>query len=580
MINFIKKPVVIALLIVALGGAIGGYIYFGGDNAPAYDFIVAEKRDLIQEVSVTGRVKPAESVGLAFEKSGKVSRVYADAGDKVGAGQTLVALENSELAAQLTQAQSTVKSAEASLAQYEAALLKELTKLDELKRGTRLEEIQIAETKVANAKKALTDAKINLANMKSKAEVDLDNLYGDVPDILQDALAKADDALHKQIDELFTGDDSNNPQLSFMISNSQAEIDVEFQRLLAGRELQSLEADIGSLTTDQTSLDAALGSVENRLVVMRDFLARLLDAVNFAAGISQSSINTYKANINTARTNVIAAITDINGQKQAIATQKVANQKNIAADEGKVNDAENALSSAEAELSLKRAGSTGEQIAAQEAQVKQAEANVAAQRAQISHALASVQNIQAQIAKTILRAPISSVITIQNAKVGEIVSANTVIVSLISEAKFEIEANVPEADIAKVSAGNTSLVTLDAYGRDVVFEAKVVAVDPAETIVDGVATYKATFQFTKEDERVKSGMTANIDIASDSRENVIVVPQRAIVRKNGDQFVRIVNGESFKEVKVETGLRGSDGNIEIISGISEGDRIITFSEEE
>ena len=138
---------------------------------------------------------------------------------------------------------------------------------------------------------------------------------------------------------------------------------------------------------------------------------------------------------------------------------------------------------------------------------------------------------------------------------------------------------MPEADIAKVAVGNGSLVTLDAYGRDVVFEAKVVAVDPAETIVDGVATYKVTFQFVKNDERVKSGMTANIDIKSASRENVIAVPQRAIIRKNGDQFVRIADGESFREVKVETGLRGSDGNIEIISGINEGDKVITFSKE-
>ena len=68
-----------------------------------------------------------------------------------------------------------------------------------------------------------------------------------------------------------------------------------------------------------------------------------------------------------------------------------------------------------------------------------------------------------------------------------------------------------------------------------------------------------------------------MDRGGGSRENVIAVPQRAIIRKNGDQFVRIADDESFREVKVETGLRGSDGNIEIISGISEGDKVITFT---
>ncbi|HJN62222.1 MAG TPA: hypothetical protein QGH92_01300, partial [Candidatus Parcubacteria bacterium] len=98
-------------------------------------------------------------------------------------------------------------------------------------------------------------------------------------------------------------------------------------------------------------------------------------------------------------------------------------------------------------------------------------------------------------------------------------------------------------------------------------------------IVDGVATYKVTFQFIEDDERIKSGMTANIDITSDNRENVIAVPQRSIIRKNGDKFVRILDGNNVKEIKVETGLYGSDGNIEIIRGINEGDKVITFIEE-
>ncbi|HEY4519068.1 MAG: hypothetical protein UU84_C0036G0005 [Candidatus Yanofskybacteria bacterium GW2011_GWC2_41_9] len=99
MTNFLKKPIVIISLIVLVGVGIGGYAYFGRDNTPTYDFVVAQKHDLIQEVSVTGRVKPAKSVELAFEKAGKVSRVYADVGNKVGIGQTLVVLENAETAA-------------------------------------------------------------------------------------------------------------------------------------------------------------------------------------------------------------------------------------------------------------------------------------------------------------------------------------------------------------------------------------------------------------------------------------------------------------------------------------------------
>jgi len=578
MIKFLKRPIVIVSLIILAGGIVGGYAYFSRDNVPTYDFIVVEKRELIQEVSVTGRVKPAKSVNLAFEKTGKVSLVYADIGKQVQTGQTLVQLEGAELAAELVRTQANVESARSTLEQYEAALKSQQAKLEEIKSGTRPEELFVAQTKVDNAQKALADGMVNSDNVKRKADVDLANLYNDIPNIIQDAFAKADDAIHKQVDEIFDNDDTN-PQLTFLVGNMQRGIDIISQRQLMTQTFKDLQTIVKTLPEDQQARSTALQNTENKLAAIRDFLSKVLDVVNVALGISQNTINTYKANINTARTNINGEIGDVNTQQQAIVAQKTTNENNIAVADAKINDAQNTLASAQAELALKQAGSTPEQISYQEAQIKQAEANIAAQGAQIKQAQAAVQNIQAQISKTIIRAPISGTVTKQDAKVGEIVSANTSIVSLISASQFEIEANVPEADIAKVSVGNTSLVTLDAYGRDVVFEAKVVAVDPAETIVDGVATYKVTFQFIKNDERVKSGMTANIDIKSASRENVIAIPQRAIIRKNGDQFVRIADGESFKEVKVETGLRGSDGNIEIISGINEGDKVITFSEE-
>jgi len=295
-------------------------------------------------------------------------------------------------------------------------------------------------------------------------------------------------------------------------------------------------------------LASYLDTAKKNLNQTKGFLDKAALAVNGLtsnSSLSQSTIDTWRADVSTVRTNI----------------NTVTN--NLTAAEEKLKAAESNLNLEKNNLALKKAGTIEEQIAAQEAQIKSAGANV--------------EYYRAQLAKTMIHSPISGVVTTQNAKVGEIVSANASMVSIISASQFEIEANMPEADIAKVSVGNTSLVTLDAYGRDVVFEAKVVAVDPAETIVDGVATYKVTFQFVKDDERVKSGMTANIDIASASRENVIAVPQRAIIRKNGDQFVRIADDESFREVKVETGLRGSDGNIEIISGISEGDKVITFT---
>ena len=226
---------------------------------------------------------------------------------------------------------------------------------------------------------------------------------------------------------------------------------------------------------------------------------------------------------------------------------------------------ENVIATAKAALILKEAGVVPEKITAQQAKVKLAQA--------------SVQSIQAQLSKTVLSAPFAGVVTKQTARIGEIVGANEAVVSLLSEAAFEIEVNIPEADIARITTGNKANVTLDAYGRNVKFEAVVQQVDLAGTLIEGVAVYKTILQFVKADERIKSGMTANVDIVADTATDVIFVPQRAVISRDDRRIVRIIVDGKIKEVAVEIGLRGSEGTIEIISGIQEGDEVVVFIEE-
>lgn len=543
-----KKPWFIILVIIIIGIVAGVYFYSKNSAKSPYEFTVVQRGDLSQEVSVTGRVKPAQAVDLAFEKSGKVAKVNITVGSKVTARQVLATLENSDLVAQISQAR-------ASLAAQQA-------NLEALQRGTRPEEIQIAETTVANAQKSLADTQSNLANIKSKADSDLESLYAGVKDILNDAYVKADDAVNKQIDDLFTNDASTDPKLSFYTSGQSAS-DSEWKRRLAGTELAQFKQEIDALSSDKTALDLALINGEGHLKIIQDFLNTLSNAVNEATGLTSTIIANYKYYVNTGRTNVTTAITNINTKKQAIVTQKATNQNSVTTAESTVNTAKNTLAAAQDQLTLKRAGSTLEQINAQAAQVQSAQANL--------------ESTQAQLSKTVIASPMNGIVTKQDTKVGEIVAQNSLIISIMSAAQFEIEANIPEADTAKVKLNDLARVTLDTYGNDVIFEAKVVEIEPAETLVDGVATYKTTFQFTKEDERIKSGMTANIDILTAQRAAVLSVPQRAIIQKKGEQFVLFaITDDQVEERKVVIGLKGVDGNIEVISGLSEGDRVVSY----
>jgi RND family efflux transporter MFP subunit len=211
-------------------------------------------------------------------------------------------------------------------------------------------------------------------------------------------------------------------------------------------------------------------------------------------------------------------------------------------------------------LALKQAPPLPETINAQIATVEQMKANVL--------------SITADLQKTILRAPIDGIITVQDAKEGQIVTVGVPVVSIISKDKLLIEAYIPEADIAKITLGDSASVTLDAYGDTVKFTARAMSVDPAETMIEGVATYKMKFQFNENDEKIKSGMTANIDIRTAKHDAVLSLPQRVLIRKDAGTFVQVLENEKIKEIPVQAGLRGSDGNTEITSGLTEGEKVV------
>ncbi|MCR4323243.1 MAG: efflux RND transporter periplasmic adaptor subunit [Candidatus Azambacteria bacterium] len=550
-IRILKKPSVWVIAVLVIGAVVWGVMRWEGKDV-VYDTTAAKRADIERTVSVTGKVRPAENVELAFERSGRIAAVHAVVSGKVAAGTLLAEIEHADLSAQY--------------AEGEAARAVQRAKLAEMKKGARTEDIEVSKVRVVTATQALADARINLSNVTQKATVDLEDDY----DSTRAALVKS---MNVALGSLFTLTDI---QLKYYSGSDQQGTSIADAKATAVMLLLGAPGT-GRWTND--ALSARYGGVRQAIVIMQaspthtntestlisaeKALASIKSALD-AVPITATLTTTEAASLQTEKSNISGELVALAAKEQAIAVQKAANESAITTAQTSVHSAESALASAEAELVLKQSGATAEQIAAQEAAVAQADANM--------------QSVNAQLAKAFLYAPIAGVVTRQDAKVGQIVGASVAVISLISELEFEIEARVPEADVAAVKIGDLATVTLDAYGNDVVFNARVVAIDPAETIVDGVATYKTTFAFLAKDARVKSGMTANIDVVTDRREGAVVVPRRAISKQGSDAFLRVLDSAGIvHEVKVLVGLIGSDGNAEIIEGIHEGDAVIISS---
>jgi HlyD family secretion protein len=192
---------------------------------------------------------------------------------------------------------------------------------------------------------------------------------------------------------------------------------------------------------------------------------------------------------------------------------------------------------------------------------------VAYYRAAVSQAVASRD-------KAILRAPIDGKITSVGKKPGELVSSADKMFNLLSP-RYEIQVDIPEVDIPKIKVGQTASITLDAFGTDTKFGGTITFIDPASTVIQDVVYYRVRISLDPTDKEVKPGMTANVSISSDKRDNVLYLPARfVLIRPDGSRYVKILVNKQVQEIPVKVGLRTNDLKLEILDGITLGQEVV------
>jgi HlyD family secretion protein len=223
--------------------------------------------------------------------------------------------------------------------------------------------------------------------------------------------------------------------------------------------------------------------------------------------------------------------------------------------------AKNAVSQASRDLDLTKAGTDPYKLKAQAALVTQAEASVA--------------SAQAGLRKTLIISPFSGTISEVAIQEGETVSSGKTVISMLALDAFEIEAKVPEIDIVKVKVGALVDVTLDAYGKGVIFPATVTRVNPTSQANGSVPVYKVIVTFIGTDARIRSGMTANVNIITESKGSVITVPARFItVLDDARGTVTLLKGGKEVEKAIELGIRGDGGSTEVVAGLVSGNVLV------
>lgn len=469
---------------------------------------------ITQEVLASGNVAAQSTISLQFQTIGTVRAIKVSTGDSVSAGTELAQLDSGVLSAQLAQAQAAVQTQQAQLAT--------------LVQGTRPEQLAVTDAQIAADTSAVVQAERALLNA------------------IQSAYTQADDAVTNKTDPLLNNPHSGNPQLAFGTSNSQLGSAVLTQRLAVETHLDNWAKSFSQLTASG-DLDSAARSAQASLGVINMYLADLNTLLSSAIPnqqASQTMIASWTLSLATARANINAANAALTAALSA------------------EDAASSALTRDQRTRDLQGAGTLQTALDAQKALVAQAQANVLA--------------IREQLAQTRIAAPVDGTITAVNADPGETVSAQTVVVTMIPNKKLQIDVNLPEDSVARVRVGDHARITLDAFAGEV-RAGTVTSIDPAQTIIGGAVYYKTTVVLSDSDDRIKPGMTANVWIETGSAEDALLVPASALAGRDTNSSVQVlVNGAPVVR-SVVTGLRGKDGLVEIRSGLTEGEQVVTAS---
>lgn len=602
-----KKVSTTIIGVVIVGSLLVGYWgyqkYFKAEEAELLTFPVL-RQDLSETVRVRGEVATQETFDLEFPFSGRVEKILVQEGQTVKAGDPLIQLETTEfrlelqrLSAQRAQAEAAVMAAMASLQQYQSEVEAQLARLDELKRGTRPEEILVAETKVTNTQKHLSDTELELLNTQQKNETALQTLVQQGRNVLPLAAVTAQKILSQHLQDIiypirFPRNKTCELQLSTFLSNEGEMRSMCFEALSAAEALEAQAQDLG---TDHLQLLTKLQQAQQHLEKIRALLYQALGVVNGAIGIKNTNITNsitdaqltaLKTSITAGQAELERLMSETTTAIEQLQNQIILNKSELDTAQKNINQAENTLKTAEAELLLKQAAALPEQIVAQESEVKKAQANLSAQEARIRQARADVSAIDAQIRSVQEKIQQSTLTAFEDLKVvkvwikqQEVFREGKPAISLAS-VHYKIQADVSELEIGNIRVSEVPevLITLDAFPEKTL-RGNVVQIEEQEINLDGDKYYRVNIQLEDPVEEIRSGMSADLNIILSKKEQVLTIPEIVIVERDGQSFTGVIDertGET-RSVPITTGISNGEF-MEVVAGLEEGQTVFISTE--
>jgi HlyD family secretion protein len=542
-----KKFIARHKIISGLGAAVliglcwwGVSVASSGKAETRYVLGTVSRGTIVSTVSASGQVSSSRSLEVKPQVSGTITYIAVKPGQTVAQGQLIASLDSSDAQKTLRDAQNNLETAQLALEKLQAPAS-----------GLTLVQAQNA---VSSAQDSLARAYVDSQNDYVKAYLDLPDIMTDLQDIVIGTTASR--GTQWNIDYYYN---------SLINSADQARAyrdDAYNTYVTAKAAYDKAFADYKALGNNPSSdqIEAMTGETSN-----------MVKAVNDALKSSNALIQLYS---NT-----------LTGRNQTPSSVATAALSTISGDIASISSSYSTLMGDVSGLKSSKQSLTEKQLSLQDLQDGPDALDVRGDQLTIQQRQDAVTDARVELAKYSVRAPFAGTITAINQYVGDEGGSATLATLVTPQQIAKLSLN--EVDAAKVKVGDKATLTFDAI-EDLTLTGTVAQVDVAGTVSQGVVSYSIEIAFDTQDPGVKPGMTVNAAIQTDTAQDVLMVPSSAVKTSNGMSYVQAftpalastggIQGVTSQTppgmIEVTTGI-SDDTNIEILSGLAEGQQIVT-----
>ncbi|HUS12574.1 MAG TPA: efflux RND transporter periplasmic adaptor subunit [Pyrinomonadaceae bacterium] len=371
-------------------------------------------------------------------------------------------------------------------------------------------------------------------------------------------------------------------QVGSQASGTISALNVDFNSpVKQGQVIAQLDPSVSKAQVDQAranlqqaraALQQSIASVAGSRAGVTDAQAKM-QAARSTVQNNQSGVSSAQANVAVLKAQLDDALAFLKQQEYLMKSGVIAQRDYDLANtsyktaEARYNQAAAQLN--QAVLSQQSSASSGvaqsqAQIQQSQAQVQQSQAQVQAAQAQVQQAEAALRLAEVNLAHTTITSPIDGIVVSRDVNVGQTVAASLSAPTLFTIAKdltqMQVIANIDQADIGLVEQAKSVKFSVDAFpGKDFDGAIQQMRLNPVN--VQNVVTYNVVIDVNNPEQKLKPGMTANLTITIDERNNVLKVPNAALrftpTNASGQRIGRNANGDgNWTGQRGERGQRG------------------------